>query len=185
MTIVVVLALLVVDVPLTLVVVLVLVANVERAAVVEVLLKGGFVIPGVGLGAGFAADVERMRFVVFFVSFSAADLADAGITLRDADVVVVVVRGAEVGRVVVFLIVPSASLLLSGLSVLLLGAVTGLFVIVLVVGVGRAGAGLLAEALGLLNEALGAVGVGGLGVIFLSVLVDSDDVVDNLGVAVL
>lgn len=141
--------------------------SVDRPATVDVLLAV-FVTPTVDLGAVLV--VDKIRFVVFLVSFSAVGF----VAVR-----VVVVRGLRVAVVVVVLAVPgrapSLAVLvpltfpLSALSVAVLtGAVPGRFVggVVLVAGVGRAGVGLFAAALGLLRDALGAVGVGGLGTLF-------------------
>lgn len=118
------------------------------------------------------AVVERIRFVVFLVSFSGTGFAELDNGFR---VTVEVGAGRVVVRGAGFAVVPF-TLVLSAFSTFLAGALTGLFaavvvVVAVVLAVAVAGlvvVGLLVAVLGLVRGALGAVCVAGFGT-FLSV----------------
>lgn len=135
-----------------------------------VLLGSALAVPGEDFRVDFAV-VERIRFVVFLVSFSGTGFAELDNGFR-----VTVEVGA--GRVVVlgagFAAVPF-TLVVSVFSTFLAGAVTGLFaaevVVVVAVAVvlavaGLVVVGLLEAALGLVRGALGAVCEAGFGTFF-------------------
>lgn len=93
------------------------------------LLVTDLAVPGEGFRTDLAV-VERMRLVVFLVSFSGTDLAVADTGLR---VTVEVVAGREVVVLGEDLVAVPFTLLVSVFSTLFVGALMGLFVVVVVV----------------------------------------------------
>lgn len=134
-----------------------------------VLLGRALAVPGEAFWVDFAV-VERIRFVVFLVSFSGTGFAELDNGFR---VTVEVGAGRGVGRGAGFAVVPF-TLVLSAFSTFLAGALTGLFaavvvVVAVVLAVAVAGlvvVGLLVAVLGLVRGALGAICVAGFGTFF-------------------